>query len=67
MASDGYLYEREAVSAWLHSSGGGEGGGGGGLRSPVTGQAMQDARLVPVLPLRAAIGEWLIRGQEQRL
>ena len=67
VASDGYLYEREAVSAWLHSSGGGEGGGGGGLRSPVTGQAMQDARLVPVLPLRAAIGEWLIRGQEQRL
>ncbi|GAX82320.1 hypothetical protein CEUSTIGMA_g9749.t1, partial [Chlamydomonas eustigma] len=50
-ASDGYLYERSAIQEVLRSS--------GIILSPATGEVMPDDKLVTIIPLQAAIQEWL--------
>jgi hypothetical protein len=63
VADDGHLYERGAITAWLEAA---AGKGGRVATSPVTKEAIRDHRLVPIVPLRAAIAEWVEQQQQQR-
>ncbi len=54
--SDGYTYERAAIALWLQ----------GHNSSPMTNITLASKDLVPNLPLRSAIRDWLARtGQAQ--
>lgn len=47
-AADGYMYERAAIMHWLASS----------HASPVTGQLLEDTRLMHVVPVALAVRDW---------
>mmetsp|Transcript_28877 Transcript_28877/g.63630 ORF Transcript_28877/g.63630 Transcript_28877/m.63630 type:complete len:790 (-) Transcript_28877:965-3334(-) len=51
VAADGFMYERDAIISWFRGS----------RASPVTGQMVEDTRVMAVLPVRIAAQQWCMQ------